>query len=209
MIGGSLPENESYFTVGAARDATGPSERGRRDADVREKVTKEATVLIIGVRAPYNADKGRRPGSAARDAIRRFCFYPASSSRLDRVLSPHGSRLYPRTPTALPPSPRFPRQTSPPPSPISKNISSLPFRKSKIFLGGWIFSETKFLDDARMHEDDVDRRRRGEKRSIPHTPPHPPPFLPPQPSPFASSLRASHHCQVISCTQLPATGIAW
>lgn len=78
MIGGSLPENESYFTVGAARDATGPSERGRRDADVREKVTKEATVLIIGVRAPYNADKGRRQGSAARDAIRRFCFYPAS-----------------------------------------------------------------------------------------------------------------------------------
>lgn len=192
MIGGSLPENESYFTVGAARDATGPSERGRRDADVREKVTKEATVLIIGVRAPYNADKGRRPGSAARDAIRRFCFYPASSSRLDRVLSPHGSRLYPRTPTALPPSPRFPRQTSPPPSPISKNISSLPFRKSKIFLGGWIFSETKFLDDARMHEDDVDRRRRGEKRSIPHTP-HPPPPSFPTPSTFA--VRFEFACQ--------------
>lgn len=89
---GSLPENESYFTVRAARDATGPSERGRRDADVREKVTKEATVLIIGVRAPYNADKGRRPGSAARDAIRRFCFfYPGSSSSRSRLI-PVGSK---------------------------------------------------------------------------------------------------------------------
>ena len=30
-----------------------------------------------------------------------------------------------------------------------------------------------------------------------------------QRSAFASSLRASQHWQVISCTQLPATGIAW
>lgn len=116
---GSLPENESYFTVGAARDATGPSERGRRDADVREKVTKEATVLIIGVRAPYNADKGRRPGSAARDAIRRFCFF---YRRLDRVLSQVGSEptLSPRTPTTFS-APNLPFPSTEIFSPFSKN----------------------------------------------------------------------------------------
>lgn len=105
-----LIESESYFTV--------PTEGTRRvhrtavgeDADAREKVTKEATVLIIGVRVPYNADKRRshrqmqkiRHDASARTRAHRLDlplirpgsnFYPFSSKRSSRANPPRASMM--------------------------------------------------------------------------------------------------------------------
>ncbi|KAK1131064.1 hypothetical protein K0M31_017361 [Melipona bicolor] len=93
---GGLPENESYFTrVPAERTRWAHRTAEGGDADAREKVTKEATVLIIGVRVPYNADKRRSPApSHARyDTIRRFCLCSGAHRLSIRVLIPAGSGL--------------------------------------------------------------------------------------------------------------------